>query len=545
MGFRDFLMGKNYVKKSELNNNMFTQLQMQEYEEVVKGLNGKQKFNDDPAILTGSIPLNNKYKEVPSAKGLYQLRAILKRMSHNIVVQSIIRTRSNQIALYCTPARFSEDGIGFKLIMKDPTKNASNWDKQRMKEIEDFILHTGVGKSFDRDDFLDFVKKILSDLFTYDQINFELIYNRSHVLTGIKAVDASTMYIGAEKNRTYKQVIEDRVLATFKPEEMAWECMNPRTDIRVSGYGYSPIEVAISHLMYHSNTEEFNARFFAQGGTTRGLLLIKTAQMQGRQALANFRRSWTSMFSGVNGAWKIPVITADDAKFVNMNQSAHDMEFSNWLTYLINILASVFSIDPSEINFPNNGGVNNHGKATVNEGNTAETRLRSSKDKGLDPLLGFIEGIINKYIVENFSDRYRFVFTGGDSQAELNKINVAKARLSAGATWNEVRVNDLGLTAITEEITNPFDYVGDATFVQAVGQMISQKQFEQLQRANQVSGASTLAQQGKQVTNGNKQQRGQNNSNPAGTDGSVKNNPRNANNTNQGGKDSFKERNKS
>ena len=34
------------------------------------------------------------------------------------------------------------------------------------------------------------------------------------------------------------------------------------------GYGFSPVEAAIPQITYHINVEQFNARFFSQGGMT-------------------------------------------------------------------------------------------------------------------------------------------------------------------------------------------------------------------------------------------------------------------------------------
>src|SRR5699024_4368699 len=96
--------------------------------------------------------------------------------------------------------------------------------------------------------------------------------------------------------------------------------------------------------------------FFSHGGTTRGLLNIKPMGQQSQVSLEAFRREWQNSVSGANASWKIPVITAEDAKFVNMTPSANDMQFEKWTNMLINTITSLFQIDPTEINFPNNSG---------------------------------------------------------------------------------------------------------------------------------------------------------------------------------------------
>nr|WNM56074.1 portal protein [Staphylococcus phage S-CoN_Ph38] len=125
----------------------------------------------------------------------------------------------------------------------------------------------------------------------------------------------------------------------------------PRTDIYSSGYGLSELEIALKQVIAHENTESFNDRFFSHGGTTRGVLLIKHEQQQSQYALENFKREWKSSLSGINGSWQIPVVSADDVKFVNMTPTANDMQFEKWLNYLINVICSVYEIDPSGLTF--------------------------------------------------------------------------------------------------------------------------------------------------------------------------------------------------
>lgn len=495
---------------------------------------GKAKAYEEPLI--GGISMNPDYKEAPSVTGTSSLFHTLKMWSRkNIILNAIINTRVNQVSTFCTPARYNDKGLGYEVRLKDPLEKMSSHDKTNIKRIEDFLEYTGKDKTdFTKDNFTAFVKKLVRDRLTYDKINFELIYDSSGKLNRFKAVDASTIYVavdtsgkepkGANADR-YVQVIENKKVAAFKANEMAWEVHNPRTDITVGRYGYPELEIALNHLQYHENTEQFNARFFAQGGTTRGLLHIKTGQEQSNQALASFRREWTSMFSGLNGAWKIPVITAEDVKFVNMTQSSKDMEFEKWLNYLINVISSIFQIDPSEINFPNRGGATGHSGNTLNESSTSE-KHRSSKDKGLEPLLKFIEDAINKYIISQFGDRYVFNFVGGDAKTEMEIIDILKAKAEIGMTINDVRA-ELGLPPVEGG-----DVILAGVHVQRLGQMLQE---EQMKMQQQMEMSQFVAQQtGYNGNLDNVNGKGTHNK-QVGKDGQLKA-ENNTNSTPQGGK---------
>lgn len=465
----------------------------EEYIEKSKG-SGRAKAYEEPVI--GSFSMNPDYKDAPSARGNYNLLETLKVWSRkNIILNAIINTRINQVSMFCTPARYSDKGVGYEVRLKDPLETPTTHDKAQIKRIEEFLEHTGKDKDdFTRDNFRTFIKKLVRDRLTYDKINFELIYDKTGKLNRFKAVDAATIYVAVDdkghepkgKNDSrYVQILDSKKVAEFKAKEMAWEVHNPRTDITVGRYGYPELEIALNHLQYHENTEIFNARFFAQGGTTRGLLHIKTGQEQSQQALSAFRREWQTMFSGINGAWKIPVITAEDVKFVNMTQSSKDMEFEKWLNYLINVICSIFSIDPSEINFPNRGGATGSSGNTLNEGSNAE-KYRNSKDKGLEPLLKFVEDAVNKYIVSQFGDKYVFNFVGGDAHTEHQIIEILAAKAKIGLTINDVRA-ELGYPPVEG---------GDVTLagvhVQRLGQLLQE---EQMKVQQQMEMQQFLAQQ--------------------------------------------------
>jgi len=540
MGFKDWFPWGNSDPQPDptinLNDHVSIAIRQLEDEVIQKSKNGTGKAKAYEEPLISGFSMNPDYKEAPSISGTNNLLNTLKEWSRrNIILNAIINTRVNQVSMFCTPARYNEKGVGYEVRLKDPLQEESTHDKATIKRIESFLEHTGKDTdNFTRDNFTSFVKKLVRDRLTYDKINFELVYDKAGVLNHFKAVDASTIYVAVDskgkepkgKNATkYVQIIEKQKVAEFKANELAWEVHNPRTDITVGRYGYPELEIALNHLQYHENTEQFNARFFAQGGTTRGLLHIKTGQEQSNQALQSFRREWTSMFSGLNGAWKIPVITAEDVKFVNMTQSSKDMEFEKWLNYLINVISSIFSIDPSEINFPNRGGATGNSGNTLNEGSSSE-KYRNSKDKGLEPLLKFIEDAINKYIVSQFGEKYVFNFVGGDSKTELEIINILEAKAKIGLTINDVRA----------ELGYPEVEGGDVTLagvhVQRLGQLLQE---EQMKVQQQMEMSQFVAQQtGYNGDLDNVNGKGTHNK-QVGKDGQLKG-ANNTNSTPQGGK---------
>lgn len=148
------------------------------------------------------------------------------------------------------------------------------------------------------------------------------------------------------------------------------------------------------------------------------------------------------------------------------------MEFEKWLNYLINVTTSIFQIDPSEINFPNRGGATGNSGNTLNEG-SAEEKFKNSRDKGLDPLIKFIEDAVNKYIVSQFGDKYIFTFVGGDAETEAEIIEILERKAKIGLTINDVR-EELGYPEIEGG-----DVVLAGVHVQRLGQILQEKQLEE------------------------------------------------------------------
>lgn len=466
-------------------------------EEISKSFKGKELAVSEPVKYLSSIDLGQGYRNKGKKNGAYQnLHEILKELSTNIIVNSIITTRANQVARYCTPARDKEDKIGFEVFLKEePTSTFDEMNKNQKSSIlraEQFLVNTGVAPDTSRDSFRQLIKKWVRDLMTYDQINAEKVFKdgEGSRLLKIDAVDASTIYHVIDKvtherpkgknASLYAQVLEDGIVKSkWNKHEFIFEVMNPRSDIYSARYGLSPLEVAMSHVGYHTMTEQFNSKYFSQGGTTMGLLHIKTGDQVSTRALEDFRRDWQSRFSGVNGSWKIPVISADDVKYVNMNQSSRDMEFEKWLNYLINVLCANFGIDPAEINFPNRGGATGSKGNSLQEASKKETS-QLSKDKGLSPIMNFLEDVINRNIMPYLEGgKYAFRFVGDSTEAELKSLEILSKETEVYKTINEARA-EKGLDPIEGG-----DIIMQAIHVQRLGQIFQQEQLERQMQMEQ------------------------------------------------------------
>lgn len=389
----------------------------------------------------------------------------LKRMAKTPIINSIIKTRKNQVADFAEPQE-NKYSTGF-VIQKKPKggieQKMDNKDKKIAFAITEFILKGGNTSQWSYDDFDTFIRKLVDDSLTYDQMTFECVRNRRGQLESFIATDAATFRMsdsffdrdydnvffqrqGANvwKNRNdfgpkvygyypaYVQVYQNMKVNEFYPWELCFGVRNPSTSIWANGYGCSELEELINVVTSMLWGDEYNRRFFSQGSAPKGLLRIKGSNNEA--ALQQFKQQWQSMITGVMQAWKTPVVEAD-VDWIDLQKNNRDMEYSSWMEYLIKIACAVYSIDPSEIGWDIS---RSNGNGGLFEGNQ-EQRLKHSKDKGLYPLLKFLQRKLNKYIIEQINPDYELVFVGLNGLTIEEELKMDIDKVNSFMTVNEAR----------------------------------------------------------------------------------------------------------
>lgn len=425
----------------------------------------------------------------------------LRRMSKTPIINSIIKTRKNQIADFAEPQadRYNTGFVIRKKSKMGVEQKMSEKDKKIANAITDFIMNCGGEASWTNDDFDTFIRKIVEDSLIFDQMTFECVRNRRGKLEYFVATDASTFRMAESAFRTdydndffhrlgsgvyadetlqalnkkvngyypqYVQVYQSAIVNEFYPWELCFGVRNPSTWINSNGYGCSELEDLINIVTALLWGDEYNRRFFSQGSAPKGLLRIKSGMNE--KALQQFKQQWQAMISGVMQSWKTPVVEAD-VDWIDLQKSNRDMEYNSWMEYLIKLACAIYNIDPTEIGWDISRSQGNSG---LFESSNKE-RLQHSKDKGLYPILKFIQRKINKYIVEQINPDFEFVFMGLNGMTIQEELDMDVKKLSAFATVNEIR----------EKWDMPkLDDIGDVIENSIVWQAISQKKQEEAQQ---------------------------------------------------------------
>jgi hypothetical protein len=549
----------------------------------------------------------------------------LRQMSvSNTVIAAIIQLRVDQVSQFAVPQQGDYDK-GFRIILRDRRdrkKKMTKVQQKRATELERMLETTGYllpdERHYDRDSFRTFLKKSIRDVMTYDQMCFEKLRDRKgrpsrfHVLPAETirpaVADVEHMDPAEARNRVaYVQVYEESVIAEFGPDDLAWCIKNPRSDLRVNGFGFSPIEMVVRLVTSWLFGFEYNTKFFTQGSAIKGLINIKGA-IPDRQLRA-FRRMWyclsgdsviatdfgfvalrdlvgrdfrvwdgaghhkaravatgereiavtklsngaelrtspehrfrvirdgragwyeqrelvqgdtvllapfgdtpdeldyptasvveawqtgqreemfdievfndrhlffangiavhNSQVSGVQNAWKTPILNSEDIQWHSLHSTNKEMEFSNWMDWLTRLILGIFGVDGAEIGFHFGSGTGNGGGMFASRPNKAE--ITESKDKGLNPLVQHIADSINRHIIWELEPDFEFAFTGLDAKAEEKTREARNVEVRGWRTVNQI---------LEEQDLDPLpgnmgDVILDPTYLQWASQQQAQEQ---------------------------------------------------------------------
>lgn len=395
----------------------------------------------------------------------------LKRMGSLHITKMVKKTRIDQVKNFLNfTLDMQKEGFTIRRklgLFDEAKKEPDKKDKQEIERIFRYLENSKLYQDVDPnavikfdvskwdiyDDLDEFVSMIIDDTLTYDQVAFELQRNRKFELISHKAIDASTIRIldtiderfwedgmnqydlvngflprycqvwGSEiqKNPKTKQPI------VYYPWELGFAVRNRTTDIYKNGYGESELEILLNIVTGILNGMEYNGNIFKNGANPKGVMNIKSGT-GGANSMDDFRESWRQMMGGSVNSNKIAVFEGIDLEWIDMQLKNKDMEFQNWVEFLIVMFCAVFTIDPSELGFQFKSAATPFGQDGQKE------RLQHSRDKGLKPLLMWLQKIMTKYIVSELNPDFEFVFTGVDLEDEELKVKNIDMALKAGIT---------------------------------------------------------------------------------------------------------------
>lgn len=393
-------------------------------------------FEQDPSA-------NNSYQSVYKAKNKLIPDQYLKRIAiQDDLVAAILNARANQLFSFGRERkdRFS---TGFTLALHPEVEDSLNDEEKKkvqegIKRVSKLLLTCGHSKGWSDQEqmsFAQYLYVITRNGLTVGRIATEVIHVQDAV-TGkrkfhsFRPIDAGTIYTAVPqkeaaeqvrqearfiieqlKNKkleperfdndeyAWVQVIEGRPLQAFTPEECLVHYLYPVADVELEGYPITPLDTAISAVTTHINISTHNKLYFQNGRAARGMLVVKSDDMD--DSIANqFRQHFQANINNVNNSHRMPVFGIgkdDEISWQPIETSGRDMEFQYLSDNNARVILSAFQMSPEEL--PGyahlSRGTNNQALSESN----AEYKLEAHRDLGIRPLIASIEDFLNTKIL--------------------------------------------------------------------------------------------------------------------------------------------------
>jgi hypothetical protein len=394
------------------------------------------------------LSLQGDYYERPGGMNFNTLRAMAEQTP---ALSAVIATRARQVQRFCRIAETGLDQPGFEIRHADKKHQLKDGEHDKIiRPLQKFFEHCGweadprKRKSLHRDSFAQFMGKASRDTLIMDSLAIETEYKKDSKkgMDGFYCVDGATIRLCTEDG--YRgddaifalQVVDGRVATPYTYMDLIYEPRNPRSDLRVAGYGYSETELLVRIVTGFLNAMTYNLKGFDSNAIPKGMLHLSGNYSQ--KDIDAFKRYWNSMVKGINNTWALPVMVSKDqesrAAFEKFGIEFNEMYFAKWMTFLVSIICAIYGMSPSEINFDSFTG----GSTSALSGSDTAEKLAASKDSGLRPLLSYFENLFSDYIVSVFLEDYCFRWTGLDPEDQQRKFETRKLIL----TVNEMRAEE-------------------------------------------------------------------------------------------------------
>jgi phage portal protein BeeE len=436
----------------------------------------------------------------------------------NPIIGAIIQKRTTQVGNYTTPQK-DKYSPGFRWVKKDDNGELSDKEKKTIQMLNDFIINCGLRdeeRTTAEEDmsFLEWLKRSTKDTLIYDALATEFIRDHLGNLHHWLPVSGATVRLAASnlskhqindemfvhldrnkplseedlKNNRYKlvQVVNGQIRKAFTKEEMSLHFRNGVNDFFTDGYPISELDLLMNVVQAHLNADNYNRSIFTNGTTSNGIINLK-GEVDDDQLKA-MRRSYYAQGVGPDAMLRTPIINAPEGlEYIKLDNSHKDLEYSNYINYLIKLICAIYQINPEEIGFTTGGKSDADGNSQ--NYNNVERKIVLSQEAGLRPLLEFFANIINEDILPRFSKelhaKYKFEFVGLGVEDRNQELDRHSQEVKIKKTVNEIRAES-GLPPIPGADNLILDSIYWQWYSQMSpdGQKFQKEQNEQMQQAS-------------------------------------------------------------
>jgi intein/homing endonuclease len=150
---------------------------------------------------------------------------------------------------------------------------------------------------------------------------------------------------------SWVQVIEGRPMQAFAHDEMLVHNFYPVTDIELQGYPLTPLDCAINAVTTHINIGTHNRVYFQNGRASRGMLVIKSNDVD-VEVVQAVKQQFNASINGASNSWRMPVFgigPEDELTWQPIDSGGRDMEFQFLADSNARTIMAAFQISPEEV----------------------------------------------------------------------------------------------------------------------------------------------------------------------------------------------------
>lgn len=422
--------------------------------------------------------------------GIYKLKRsllpdnVLKQIRvQNFLIAGILRARGNTISMM-GHVRSNRFDVGIDIDIKPEFKDHIEPEQmvkiqERMDRFLKILINCGHTDGLDNEEKItlpEFLDIQTRNGLTFGRFSTELIYDdESKELHRFRPVDAGTIYKavrkgeGAENIRrgsinqlkyltgdeydldasrfendeySWVQVISGTPKQAFTAREMLVYNLYPSSDIEHNGYPVTPMDTVMTSITTHMSIEVYNKLYFANGRAARGMLVIKSDEID-QGVIEDIKQQFNASINNVTNSFRTPIFGIsqdDDVEWISTQAQRKDGEFQFLFDQTTRNILSAFNMSPDELpGFTHlSRGTNQQSLSEANN----EYKLLAARDTGMRPLLLKIQDFLNEklfpVIDKELSQLCSIQLAGFDAQTKEQESVRLQTDMPIHYTYDEV-----------------------------------------------------------------------------------------------------------
>jgi hypothetical protein len=385
----------------------------------------------------------DRWVEKPAVGGFRFLEEVI---ANSDLLRMIVMTARQEEMEFWQPER-NTNPLGFRLVRRDGEELTKD-DKKEAAAIQSWLLSCGdepdpiKRKRLRRDSFAGFMRKSIWDSLVYDACPVEVEGTFGGKPSGIYAVPATTIrlctetgYEGHDEIQAV-QVIDNNPYTAYTFDQLIYEVRNPRSDLRVNGYGYAEPEMFVRVLTAWINSFEYNRAGLDKNAIPRKILAL-FGDWEQRELNALSSR-FSSQLTGAGNANKLPMIAIKSAtgetkgmEVIDVDERPTELLMAKWFSLQASIGCAIYGMHPAQINMP----AFDSSTSTPMSGSDTVQKLAYARDKGLLPRLGWRRDWLNTWLMPRLTKKFEIQLVGIEEEEPARRHE----RQMRSSTINEIR----------------------------------------------------------------------------------------------------------